>query len=82
MFAQFVLPLQLENHPAFSQSKMKGIMTSLPPNSTCFYTAHVHSTTCILHIQHVNTMKYHYNTFIARGYQYNSKSTVDSSDVH
>ena len=30
-------------------------MTSLPPKSTSSYTAHVHSTTCILHIQHVNT---------------------------
>ena len=41
MFAQFILPLQHENHPAFSQSKIKGIMTSLPPkfnlipHSTC-----------------------------------------------
>ena len=34
MFAQFIYPFQHENHPAFSQSKMKGIMTLLPPNST------------------------------------------------
>ena len=30
MFAQFIYPFQQDNHPAFSQSKMKGIMTSLP----------------------------------------------------
>ena len=30
MFAQFIYPFQHENHPALSQSIMKGIMTSLP----------------------------------------------------
>ena len=30
MFAQFIYPFQHDNHPAFSQSKMNGIMTSLP----------------------------------------------------
>ena len=74
MFAQFIYLFQHENHPAFSQSKMKGIMMSFPPNSTWSYTAHVHSTTCIPHI--------HYNKFIARRSQQNSKSTVDSSSVH
>ena len=67
MFVQFILPLLYENHPAFSQAQIRAFMTSLPPNSTSFYTAHVQFTTCILHIQNVNTIKYHYNKFIARG---------------
>ena len=69
MSVQFILPLQHENHPAFSQAQIRALMTSLPPNSTSSYTAHIHSTTCILHIQHVNTIRYHYNKFIARGSQ-------------
>ena len=66
MSVQFILPLQHENHPAFSQAQIRALMTSLPPNSTSSYTAHA---TCILHIQHVNTIRYHYNKFIARGSQ-------------
>ena len=69
MSVQFILPFLQENHPAFSQAQIRACMTSLPPNLTSSYTAHVHSTTCILHIQHVNTIKYHYNKFIARGSQ-------------
>ena len=69
MSVQFILPLQHVNHPAFSQAQIRALMTSLPPNSTSSYTAHIHSTTCILHIQHVNTIRYLYNKFIARGSQ-------------
>ena len=53
MFAQFIYPFQNVNHPAFSQFKMKGIMTSLPQiqlDSTQHMSTLQHA---ILHIQHV-----------------------------
>ena len=59
----------------FQSAPKQSIVTSLPvpQNSTSSYTVHVHSTTCILDIQHVNTIKYHYNNFnnnfTARGSQ-------------
>ena len=48
----------------------RGDLLLLPPCISSFvfyYIAYVDSSTCILHIQHVDRMTYHYNKFIIRG---------------